>query len=69
MRAILTLAFLIVSLKGAVPEVKYQDQLGTKGDRSMASDVRIQLAGFVRRDLPMGTGVAANIGRRAASSK
>ena len=41
MRAILTLAFLIVSLKGAVPEVKYQDQLGTKGDRSMASDVRI----------------------------
>jgi hypothetical protein len=32
MRAILTLALLIVSLKGAVPEVKYQDQLGASDD-------------------------------------
>jgi hypothetical protein len=41
MRAILTLAFLIVSLKGAVPEVKYQDPLGVEGDRSTSSDVNI----------------------------
>jgi Transglycosylase SLT domain len=41
MRAILTLAFLIVSLKGAVPEVKYQDQLGAAADRPTTSDVTI----------------------------
>ena len=41
MRAILTLAFLIVSLKGAVPEVKYQDQLGGDGERLIASDVAV----------------------------
>jgi len=39
MRAILTLAFLVVSLEGAVPEVKYQDQLGVKGDRLAMSDL------------------------------
>jgi hypothetical protein len=43
MRAILTLAFLVVSLKGAVPEVKYQDQLGVKGDRSAMSDLSLNL--------------------------
>ena len=41
MRAILTLAFLIVSLKGAVPEVKYQDPLGVESDRSTSSDANI----------------------------
>ena len=43
MRAILTLAFLIVSLRGAVPEVKYQDQPGVKGDRSPMSDLSLNL--------------------------
>jgi hypothetical protein len=43
MRAILTLAFLIVSLEGAVPEVKYQDQPGVKGDRSAMSDLSLNL--------------------------
>jgi hypothetical protein len=43
MRAILTLAFLIVSLKGAVPEIKYQDQFGVKGDRSTLSDFSVNL--------------------------
>jgi hypothetical protein len=43
MRAILTLAFLVVSLEGAVPEVKYQDQLGVKGDRSPMSDLSVNL--------------------------
>jgi hypothetical protein len=41
MRAILTLAFLVVSLEGAVPEVKYQDQLGVKGDRLAMSDLSL----------------------------
>ena len=40
MRAILALAFLIVSLKGAVPEVEYQDPLGAGGG-STASDLSI----------------------------
>jgi hypothetical protein len=41
MRAILTLAFLIMSLEGAVPEVRYQDQFGGNRERSVASDVKI----------------------------
>jgi hypothetical protein len=43
MRAILALAFLIASLEGAVPEVKYQNQPGVKGDRSMLSDLSANL--------------------------
>src|ERR1700684_1979086 len=43
MRAILTLALLVVSLKGAVPEVKYQDQLAVKGDRSALYDLSLNL--------------------------
>jgi Transglycosylase SLT domain len=41
MRAILTLAFLVVSLKGAVPEVKYQDQLGGNGEPQITSDLAV----------------------------
>jgi hypothetical protein len=43
MRAILTLALLIVSIEGAVPEVKYRDQPGVKGDRSAISDLSVNL--------------------------
>ena len=41
MRAILALAFLIVSFEVAVPEVQYQDQLGGDGERLIASDLAV----------------------------
>lgn len=43
MRPILALAILLVSLKGAVPETKYQDRLGSNGENSTASSLGYNL--------------------------
>jgi hypothetical protein len=39
MRAILALAIFLVSLKAAVPETQYQDQLSSDGERAAASNI------------------------------
>jgi hypothetical protein len=43
MRAILALAILMVSLKGAVPETKYQNPLSLNGENSAASNLSFTL--------------------------
>jgi len=43
MRPILALAILILSLKGAVPETKYQDQLSSNGENFAISNVTFNL--------------------------
>jgi Transglycosylase SLT domain len=43
MRAILALAIFLLSLKGAVPETQYQDQLSSTGEISTVSDISFAL--------------------------
>jgi soluble lytic murein transglycosylase-like protein len=43
MRAILALAIFLVSLKAAVPETKYQDQLSANGENSALSDLTFEV--------------------------
>jgi hypothetical protein len=50
MRAILALAMVLVSLKAAVPETKYQDQMSSDGENAAVSDFSLRLQAASAQD-------------------